>query len=142
MRRRIAAWFLAAIWQVLIGMSPTLAAQNDDDDKLERGTSRASPSGKTGEKREKGERAEKGEKERVETEDLFGFMEGSDTGEAGERGVTIEALWRRRTLFSPYSALLGKLSFEYSLRDNLKIGAGISYDLYHFPPLNDSRTQG
>jgi hypothetical protein len=103
----------------LASATPALCAQDDDDnDKPGKGGARV---GKIQ------------EKERVETENMFGFTEGSDTGEAGERELTTETLWRKRRMLTPYSAMLGKLNFEYSARDDVKLGVAASYDRYRFP---------
>jgi hypothetical protein len=96
------------------------AAPRGDDDDAPHGKASASSGGQ-----DKGDKDEK-----VETESIFGFTEGSDTGEAGEREVSFGVLARQRTRISRYSAAQSDLKFEYSIRDDLKLGLGTFVDSY------------
>ena len=66
----------------------------------------------------------------VETESIFGFTEGSDTGEAGERELSYGLLGRQRARANRYGAVQNDLRFEHSLSDDLKLGLGTFLDAY------------
>src|SRR5215204_5931460 len=68
----------------------------------------------------------------VETDSLFGFTEGSDTGDAGERELSYQITGRRLLRRNGYSASDNALNFEYGYRDDLKLGVGASLDGYRF----------
>lgn len=84
------------------------------------------------------------EAEGIDTEDLFGFTLGTDTGEKGEKQLTftLDGRFGRAGLSrnSSYSAFTGEAEFEYSLTDNLKIsvgGAGSAFDIHHIFELDN-----
>jgi len=72
----------------------------------------------------------------VETDSLFGFTEGSDTGDAGEREVSYQLTGRRLRGWNGYTAVDHQVAFEYGVRDDLKLGIGTSLDVYRFPRPN------
>ncbi|WP_102959363.1 hypothetical protein [Mangrovicella endophytica] len=95
--------------------------------------------------------------EGVETEDIFGFTEGADTGEAGEREIGASLLLRTGKdsfveaddddadfALGPdhYRAFSGALEFEYSVTDALKVSAeaaGVRFDQENvFEPGHDT----
>jgi hypothetical protein len=101
------------------------AGADDDDDRASKGRG---PAG-----------AEKDDDEGVETENLFGFTLGSDTEEAGSKGVSSEnvaRLGKRGT----YRALDQKLEFEFGATDNLSLSFALLGDYHHVrsvPGLDD-----
>lgn len=71
----------------------------------------------------------------LDSENIFGFTEGSDVNEAGEREITIDmigAIGRQREEpgRSGYYAWEGEAEFEYGATDNLTLGVGASLS-YH-----------
>lgn len=66
--------------------------------------------------------------EGIETENIFGYTLGTDTGEKGEKELTFTLDGRLSRLglsgTSRYSALTGEAEFEYALTDDLKISVG------------------
>ena len=72
----------------------------------------------------------------VETDSLFGFTEGSDTGDAGEREVSYQLTGRRLRGWNGYTASDHGVALEYGVRDDLKLGIGTSLDVYRFPRPN------
>jgi len=68
------------------------------------------------------------ESEGVETENIFGYTLGTDTGEKGEKELTFTLDGRLGKSGSTYEAVTGEVEFEYSLTDNLKfsLGAAVS----------------
>jgi len=77
----------------------------------------------------------------VETDSLFGFTSGSDTGEAGERELSYQLTGRRLRGTNGYTASDHAVGFEYGLRDDLKLGIGTSLDMYRFQRSNRTPDQ-
>jgi hypothetical protein len=91
-----------------------------------------------------GEAEEGAEKERVDTEFIFGFTAGADTGEVGEKELehTTAAAWGKRD--GRYGALTDQLRYETSPVENFRfeIGAPIAYYNISGVPGLDDRNQG
>lgn len=91
-----------------------------------------------------GEAKEGAERERVDTEFIFGFTEGADTGEVGEKEVEHQtmAAWGKRD--GRYGALTDQLRYETSPVQNFRfeIGAPIAYYNISGVPGLDDRNQG
>lgn len=66
----------------------------------------------------------------IDSDSLFGFTEGADTGDAGEQEVSKEFTFRRRMGVAGYDAIQSFLKYEYSARDDLKLGIGLGVDYY------------
>lgn len=70
----------------------------------------------------------------VDTENLFGFTEGSDTGKRGQQEILVDAIGRfskRRDGpgRSGYAAAQPLVSYQYDPTDNFSIEPGLSFDL-------------
>lgn len=61
----------------------------------------------------------------IETENLFGFVLGSDTDHAGVRAAAIEIVGRFGKRDGTYAAYGKKLEFAYGLTDNISAGIGL-----------------
>jgi hypothetical protein len=77
--------------------------------------------------------AEEGDE--LDSENIFGFTEGSDVNEQGEREITVDMLGgigrqREEPGHSSYYAWEGEAEFEYGATDNLTLGVGASLS-YH-----------
>lgn len=66
----------------------------------------------------------------IETENLFGFVSGSDVEHVGARGVALETVLRSGKRSGDYLALGKKIEFSYGLTDSLSI-AGALLGSYH-----------
>jgi hypothetical protein len=89
--------------------------------------------------------------EGVETENLFGFTEGTDTAEAGERELsndTVGAFGRRakkNTSGGRYVSIQNETEFEYGLTDNLTISGSATFaafDIHRIRGFEDVSTAG
>jgi hypothetical protein len=60
-----------------------------------------------------------------ETENLFGFVLGSDVEPAGARAVALESVWRFGKRAGTYVGVGQKLEFAYGLTDDLSIAAAL-----------------
>jgi hypothetical protein len=91
-----------------------------------------------------GEAKEGAERERVDTEFIFGFTAGADTGEVGEKELehTTAVQWGKRD--GRYGALTDQLRYETSpVQDfRFEIGAPIAYYNISGVPGLDDRNQG
>jgi hypothetical protein len=81
------------------------------------------------------ETAEADEGDELDSENIFGFTEGSDVNEAGEREITVDMIGgigrqRDEPGHSGYYAWEGEAEFEYGATDNLTLGVGASLS-YH-----------
>ena len=90
------------------------------------------------EKPASGEAREQG----VETENLFGFIEGSDTGEADSKGVAAEAVLRSGKRIGTYRTLGTKLEFGFGVTDDLNMSfaaLGDCHRIRNVPEFDDVR---
>jgi hypothetical protein len=78
----------------------------------------------------------------VDTEHMFGFTEGSDIGEAGEKELEADSTGRFRRLGGSYNNVATALEAKYSLRLRLSAVATVAY--YHIAGADglDDRRQG
>jgi hypothetical protein len=70
---------------------------------------------------------DKDEKDEIDTEEIFGFTEGSDVGEAGEKEVELEPFGRFGKRSGRYAAASSELSFKYTPFDNFRVAPAISF---------------
>lgn len=113
---------LAGLGCLALAGPAAAASAKDDDDRPA-----AMPAGP----REPGkDRSDRG----ADSDSMFGFTEGSDTVEAGERELSYEVLMRRRGGLNSYSAADSVLRYEQSMRDDLKLGVGAGLDRYRLSP--------
>jgi hypothetical protein len=80
--------------------------------------------------------------EEIDTEQLFGFLIGTDIGERGEREIESETSGQFGKGAGSYSALSQKLSLEYTPNKNLRLEFGGSFTRYSIsgvPGLDDAR---
>lgn len=101
-------------------LAPASAARADDDDDGK------GPGG--------------GEVESIETENIFGYTLGTDTGETGEKEVTFTLDGRLGKRAGTYTAYAGEAEFEYALTDDLKLSAGgvlNGFDISRVPGFDD-----
>lgn len=78
----------------------------------------------------------------VDTEHLFGFTEGSDIGERGEREVELESIGRFGRLGGNYTALSAALEAKYILSDYFRVAGRATlsaYSLGAVPGFDDRR---
>ena len=66
-----------------------------------------------------------------DTEHLFGFTEGSDIGEKGERELEIELEGRGGKRSGTYRALSQATALKLTLTDSFRIAPAIAFDHYH-----------
>lgn len=69
--------------------------------------------------------------EGIDTEDIFGFTTGTDTGEKGEKQATLTLDGRFSKYGGSYGALTGTAEFEYSLTDNFKFALGGAWSAFN-----------
>lgn len=74
-----------------------------------------------------------GEQDKIDSENLFGFTEGADTGKKGEQEVIVDTIGRfskRRAGpgLSGYRAFQPLLSYQYDPTDNFTIEPGLFFD--------------
>lgn len=80
------------------------------------------------------------EVEAIDTENIFGFTLGTDTGEKGEKEISFTLDGRFGKFAGNYAAYTGEVEFEYSLTDNFKVsvgGAFNGFDISHVPGFDD-----
>lgn len=85
------------------------------------------------------------EVEGIETENIFGYTLGTDTGEKGEKELTFTLDGRLGKSGRSYNALTGEAEFEYAVTDDLKVSLGAalnSFDISHVPGLDDTNGGG
>lgn len=78
----------------------------------------------------------------VDTEHLFGFTQGSDIGEAGERELEADSTGRFGRRDGSYSALSTAFEAKYTLSENLRIATSATfayYDIVGVTGLDDRR---
>lgn len=83
--------------------------------------------------------------EGIETENIFGFTLGTDTGEKGEKELTFTVDGRLGKLGGHYGAYSGEAEFEYSITDNLKFAVGgalAGFDISGIPGFDNTRSSG
>ena len=61
----------------------------------------------------------------LETENLFGFILGSDTEHKGAKGIALEIVGRLGKRDGSYAGIGKKLEFAYGLTDNVSAGVGL-----------------
>jgi hypothetical protein len=66
----------------------------------------------------------------IDTEHVFGFTEGSDVGEKGEKELESETTGRLGKRFGTYRAIDSALQLKVSLTDDLRIAPGVAFS-YH-----------
>lgn len=74
-----------------------------------------------------------GEPDKVDTENLFGFTEGTDTGKKGEQEILVDTIGRfsKRRVgpgLSGYAAAQPIISYQYDPTDNFSIEPGLWFD--------------
>lgn len=107
---------MASLLAGAVMMGGTLARADDDDD--DKG-----PGGLP-------------EIESIETENIFGYTLGTDTGEKGEKEFSFTLDGRFGKFAGNYAAYLGEAEFEYALTDNLKVAVGAAlagFDISRVP---------
>ncbi|MEP9354506.1 hypothetical protein ABLE93_13000 [Xanthobacter sp. KR7-65] len=112
---------LAALVAALPLLSPALARADDDDD---------APKGP----------GAVAEEESIETENIFGFTLGTDTGEKGEKEVSFTLDGRFGRLGGSYAAYTGEAEFEYAVTDDFKVAVGAAlnaFDISRVPGFDD-----
>lgn len=85
------------------------------------------------------------EVEGIETENIFGYTLGTDTGEKGEKELTFTLDGRLGKGGQRYNALAGEAEFEYAVTDDLKLSLGAalnSFDISRVPGLDDTNGGG
>ena len=78
----------------------------------------------------------------VETENLFGFTLGSDTDEAGAKGLAVENVFRTGKRIGAYRALGSKLEFAYAVTDDFSFSMSALGDCHRIrdvPEFDDVR---
>jgi len=78
----------------------------------------------------------------IETENLFGFTEGSDIGQPGEREFNLESVGAFGKREGKYSAAEHKLELGYNPTDNIHLEGsliGVSTDIENVPDLDNRR---
>ena len=79
--------------------------------------------------------------DRVDSEHLFGFTEGSDIGSKGERELKSETTLRTGRAAGSFAAGTSETEFKYTLLDNLRLSAGASlayFDTSGVPGIGDA----
>lgn len=85
------------------------------------------------------------EVESIETENIFGFTLGTDTGEKGEKELTFTADGRFGKLGGSYNAYAGEAEFEYAVTDNFKVAVGgalAGFDISRVPGFDNASGGG
>ena len=104
----------------------TAQARADDDDQPRAGASAEAA----------------GDDDAVDTESIFGFTEGADTGEAGEKEVSFDFVARASRLAEGgkgrYRAFSADAEFEYSVTDDLKLSLSGALDGHHVRNIADA----
>ncbi|MBX9759080.1 MAG: hypothetical protein K2Y29_09920 [Beijerinckiaceae bacterium] len=67
----------------------------------------------------------------VETENLFGFVLGSDVEPKGTRSIAMETIGRFGKRSGAYNALGGKVEFAYGVTDSLSVAGAVLGAYYH-----------
>src|SRR2546429_7674566 len=78
----------------------------------------------------------------VDTEHMFGFTEGSDIGEAGEKELEVDSTGRFRKLDGPYNNVATALEAKYSFSDRFRLSAVATvayYDITGVSVFDDRR---
>jgi len=78
----------------------------------------------------------------VDTEHMFGFVEGSDIGDKGDREVVIDSTLRAGRSAGSFAAMASELEFKYSAFQNFRISGAATlayYDLTGVPDIEDAR---
>src|SRR5215470_497390 len=78
----------------------------------------------------------------VDTEHMFGFVEGSDIGDKGEREVVIDSTLRSGRSAGSFATTASELEFKYSAFQNFRISGAATlayYDLTGVPGIEDAR---
>jgi hypothetical protein len=80
----------------------------------------------------------------VDTEHLFGFTEGSDIGEAGERELESDSTFRSGKNTGAFSTTASELEFKYTAFENFRISAAATLAYYDIGGVTDmdDRRQG
>jgi hypothetical protein len=69
--------------------------------------------------------------EDVDTEHIFGFTEGSDIGNAGDKEAEVETFGRFGKRSGSYAATSTQLLYKYSPADNVRVAPFISFTTHH-----------
>jgi hypothetical protein len=80
----------------------------------------------------------------VDTEHMFGFTEGSDVGEAGEKELEVDSTGRFGRLGGSYNNVATALEAKYSFSDRFRLSAVATVAYYDISGVNglDGRRQG
>jgi hypothetical protein len=80
----------------------------------------------------------------VDTEHLFGFTEGSDIGEAGEREVESDSTFRSGKTTGAFNDTASELEFKYTAFESFRISAAATFAYYDIGSVTgmDDRNQG
>jgi len=73
----------------------------------------------------------------IETENLFGFVLGSDVEPKGTRSIAMEAISRFGKRGGTYNAFGGKVEFAYGLTDNLSVAGAVLGAAYNIKDVPD-----
>ncbi|MDI4665699.1 hypothetical protein K9U40_15415 [Xanthobacter autotrophicus] len=85
------------------------------------------------------------EVESIETENIFGYTLGTDTGEKGEKEINFTLDGRLGKLGGDYKAYSGEVEVEYAITDNLKFslgGAVAGFNIRNVYGFEDTSTGG
>jgi hypothetical protein len=80
----------------------------------------------------------------VDTEHLFGFTEGSDIGEAGEREIESDSTFRAGKTTGSFADTASELEFKYTAFENFRVSAAATLAYYDIGGVTgmDDRRQG
>lgn len=80
--------------------------------------------------------------QQVETENLFGFTDGSDTGEAGSTSLELDMTGRFTKRAGSYAGVAQKFDFGFGVTDDLSISLGVLGDYHRVRDVPDLENLG
>ncbi|HKH00119.1 MAG TPA: hypothetical protein VKB08_05280, partial [Bradyrhizobium sp.] len=72
-----------------------------------------------------------GKHDEVDTEHIFGFTEGSDIGNAGDKEAEVETFGRFGKRFGSYAATSTQFLYKYSPADHVRVAPFVSFATHH-----------
>lgn len=72
-----------------------------------------------------------GKHDEVDTEHIFGFTEGSDIGDAGDKEAEVETFGRFGKRFGSYAATSTQFLYKYSPADHVRVAPFVSFATHH-----------
>lgn len=78
----------------------------------------------------------------LDTEHLFGFIEGADIGDKGERELVIDSILRTGRSAGSFAATAPEVEFKYTAFENFRISGAATlayYDISRVPGIEDAR---